>query len=188
MKTTILSFLIAVLLAVSPMAFADKGDEWHQKYLVPYPLLHASGHGDIAEVNRLIAAEADVNAADNNSNTPLHLAAFGGHAEVAKVLIAAGANVNAANNGGSTALHWTAQYGHAEVAKVLILAGANVNAANNNGITVLSLAKYKGHTAIIKILKAEGRVSNQFYAAVCLLVAISPHFILFNQKRRSKNE
>lgn len=57
-----------------------------------------TGDDKIAEL--LITAGANVNAADENFNTPLHLAANGDsdkHLRVAEMLVNHGANVNAAN-------------------------------------------------------------------------------------------
>ena len=155
-KTAILAIFAVAMLAVSPGAMAHTGDEFHQENIVAYPLLHASEHGDVAEVNRLIAADADVNATDNNGWTALHRATgnFEIVIEIVKLLIAAGANVNAVNNNGNTALRFATWDGNAEVVKLLIAAGANVNAVNNYGVTALHLAallEFK-HAEVAKIL------------------------------------
>lgn len=104
----------------------------------------------------LIAAGADVNAADKKGVTALHFAAAKGNAEIAKVLIAAGANVNAVQDGGVTALHRAANKGNTEVVKILIAEGANVNnaaGASNKLKTALQVAEEKGHTQVANILR-----------------------------------
>lgn len=58
------------------------------------PLHYAANRGDAAEVARLLAAGADVNAKGNCGQTPLHLA---GTAAVAKLLLEHGADLNAAS-------------------------------------------------------------------------------------------
>ena len=63
-KTVILSLFAVFALAISPVSFADEGDERHQENFVPYPLIHASTHGDIAEVKRLLAADANPNGSE----------------------------------------------------------------------------------------------------------------------------
>jgi serine/threonine-protein phosphatase 6 regulatory ankyrin repeat subunit B len=57
----------------------------------------ASGTGSAALVERLIAKGVSPLVADNKANTPLHLAASGGHADVCRALLGAGADQNAYN-------------------------------------------------------------------------------------------
>ena len=59
------------------------------------PLHLASLKGQLAVVQQLILAGADVNVADMHKLRPLHKAAIGGNAEVCKALCSAGAEVNA---------------------------------------------------------------------------------------------
>jgi ankyrin repeat protein len=51
-------------------------------------------------VKTLLAAEADVNKADDDGETPLYWASHKGHLEVVKVLLAAEAEVDKANDEG----------------------------------------------------------------------------------------
>lgn len=90
-------------------------------------LIKAAGKGDMAGVERLLAAGANVNAANNNGWTALMAAARSGKAEVVGILINAGANVNATQADGATALMSATRHGHVEVVRRLILAGADVN-------------------------------------------------------------
>jgi ankyrin repeat protein len=57
----------------------------------------ASGTGHAALVDRLIAKGVSVLVADKKANTPLHLAASGGHADVCRALLRAGADQKAYN-------------------------------------------------------------------------------------------
>ena len=64
-------------------------------------------------------ANANVNAVNNNGHTPLHYAAFYGHAIVADLLLGAGANPKAVNKLGRTPAQWAEQQGHRELAERL---------------------------------------------------------------------
>lgn len=69
----------------------------------PTPLTRAVERGDIKEMERLIAAGADVNAKEGiDSWTPLHYAADAGNKEAAELLISKGADVDARGYGGLT--------------------------------------------------------------------------------------
>lgn len=61
-------------------------------------LLHlAASTGRVAAIESLIKAGANINATDNDLNTPLHLAVLHSHLDVVESLIKAGADVNAVN-------------------------------------------------------------------------------------------
>jgi len=49
-------------------------------------------------IEKLLSSKADVNAKDNNGETPLQWAAMGGNKEAVKMLLKGGANVNVMNN------------------------------------------------------------------------------------------
>ena len=129
-----------------------------QKKAPPSPdLLYESvSRGDVAEVNRLIAAGADVNAIGKYGQPALMSAALNGHAEIVKLLLSAGANPNWARNDGHTALMDAAFLGDAAVVKLLLSAGANPKAKDENGWTVLYLASIMRNSDVMLILQAAG--------------------------------
>src|SRR5258708_39236877 len=73
----------------------------------------AVDRGDIAAVRRAIQAQGGrgVDQPDSSGNTPLHIAAAKGLADIAKLLIDAGADVNTHGHDGWTPLHY-AVVGH----------------------------------------------------------------------------
>ncbi|MEM2186309.1 MAG: ankyrin repeat domain-containing protein [Thermofilaceae archaeon] len=83
-------------------------------------------------VPSLLGIEQDVNARDNDGETPLHKAVFRGHLEVARFLVEKGADVNARNIDGMTPLHLAVFRGHLEVARFLVEKGADVNAERSD--------------------------------------------------------
>ena len=119
------------------------------------PLHRAVQNGTLADVAKLLAATADINAIDSNGNTPLHLAVqeaadntWNDGAEKAKLLIEAGADVEVTNKLGWQAIHIAAQSMADEgvtALQVLIEAGADINAKlvkNGKVVTPLGLAYY----------------------------------------------
>ncbi len=112
-------------LAASPAVITDflwESDIFNRVSLLrDHWLQRAAGKGDDAVVRKLLAANADVNAAaaDDDGPTALQAAAGGGHLEVVERLLAANADVNAAaaDDGGRTALQAAA--GHEAIMMVL---------------------------------------------------------------------
>jgi ankyrin repeat protein len=60
----------------------------------------AAGSGDVAEVRRLVALGADVNAQGVGGMSPLHCAAANGQVEAMRTLVALGADVHAQTGAG----------------------------------------------------------------------------------------
>lgn len=88
-------------------------------------LFRAAAAGDADTVRELVASpNIDINAIDENWNTPLMTAAREGHDEVVQALIIAKANINARNKQGKTALALAADGAHDETVRVLVQAGA----------------------------------------------------------------
>ena len=85
---------------------------------------------------------ADVNAVAFDGWTALHLAAFFGHVDAARILVEAGADIQAisANSLRNTPLHAAVAGKHADVALFLLEHGADPHAVDAGGYTPLRMA------------------------------------------------
>ncbi len=99
--------------------------------------------GAIKEVEELIIRGAEVNAKNNEDETPLSasFAQTDNDRGLVEILLKAGADVNAGSDGdGTTRLHWAALSGDILLAELFISFHANVNARNADGDTPLLYA------------------------------------------------
>lgn len=83
----------------------------------------AGARGDVSEMRRLIAKGTDVNSADYDGRTGLHLAASEGHTDAVRFLIDQGARIDPKDRWGNTPLDDAVRGGHATVEKLLRLVG-----------------------------------------------------------------
>ena len=125
-------------------------------------IFEACAAGEIERVERLLhdsaSGTAGVNAYSADGWTPLHLAAYFGHAKIAELLIAHRADVLARSRGanGNTPLHAALAGNHKFVAALLIGHGADVNAADAQGWRPLHLAAANNNMDAVKQLIAQG--------------------------------
>ncbi|HYE13703.1 MAG TPA: ankyrin repeat domain-containing protein [Pyrinomonadaceae bacterium] len=120
-------------------------------------LLSAAARGRASDVERLLAAGADVEARSAAHNyTALVLAAAGRHTSVVEILLGGGADVDAKDVGGKTSLIHAATVGDEAVVEALLNAGADVNARDSRGLTALMWAVSAGHAGVVKVLLEAG--------------------------------
>jgi ankyrin repeat protein len=128
-------------------------------------IFEACAAGEIERVERLVLESASgavgapgINDYSADGWTPLHLAAFFGHAKIVELLIAHRADVLARSRGsnGNTPLHAALAGNHKFVAGVLIGHGADVNAPDAQGWRPLHLAAANNNMDAIEALIAQG--------------------------------
>lgn len=88
-----------------------------------YELHEAVDTGVLVKVQRLID-QADVNALDAYSQTPLHIASKNGDTKIVHLLLAHKADSNKRDEVGNTPLQFAKMFGHEEIASLLKQAGA----------------------------------------------------------------
>jgi ankyrin repeat protein len=111
----------------------------------------AAATGRIEDLSRR-ATDATVNSYAYDGWTPLHLAAFFGHKEAARVLLDAGADVHAVSRNGltNTPLHAATAGKHEAVAMLLLEHGAKSDAVDAGGYTPLQIATQNQLQAVVE--------------------------------------
>ena len=124
------------------------------------PLLYAAGAGANKEqaprtehIRLLVAAGANVNAADADGNTALILVADDSDPDLLKLLLDKGTNAAQANNNGVTALHKAAASDKPEMVSMLIEAGANVMATTSDKELPIDLARKAGKDENVRLIQ-----------------------------------
>jgi hypothetical protein len=119
-------------------------------------LYEAAAHGDIDEVNQLLQAGADLNAALEGDGTPLIGAVRSGSLDLVRHLLDRGADVNIAVEGDGTALIVASDNGALPIVQLLLDRRANPNQLVPGDEGALIQASGSGHLEVAKLLVARG--------------------------------
>ena len=123
-----------------------------------YSGLHAAAsRGDVAAVQRLAAARADLNARDPQGRTPLHVATFARQREVIRALAQAGAQLDALENDRYDAVTIAAVADDEATLRLLLALGASAKQVTSRyDGTALIAAAHLGHDGVVRQLIAAG--------------------------------
>jgi ankyrin repeat protein len=127
-----------------------------QSELRSYAGLHAAAaKGDVAAIERLIAAGEKPNIQDSRSRTPLHVAAFAGRHAAARALIKLGADPNALEAQRYDIITIASVNNDVEMLKLAIAGGAKAtNITSPYDGTALIAAAHLGHAEVVRTLIA----------------------------------
>lgn len=126
--------------------------------IASYAGLHLAAHeGDVAEINRLLAAGADPDIRDRALRTPAHVAAFASHDDVVAALAAGGADMNALEDRVYDVLTIAAVADDPELVKLAIELGNDPTLITSvyDG-TALIAAAHLGHYEVVRHLVEGG--------------------------------
>jgi ankyrin repeat protein len=123
-----------------------------------YGRLHAAAHkGDTAQLEKLLAAKADLNARDSYGRTPLHVATFAKQRDAIRLLAKAGANLSLLEKDRYDAVTIAAVAGDEETLRVLLALGASARLVTSRyDGTALIAAAHLGHDGVVRQLIAAG--------------------------------
>jgi ankyrin repeat protein len=123
-----------------------------------YSLLHDVARNNNKEgAELLIAKGADINAKDNDGETPLHNAINSNSMEVVELLIVNGADLDAKDNAGYSPLHKAIiSQVSKEVIELLISNGVDINIKNQFGCIPLHYAARGGQKEVVELLITKG--------------------------------
>ncbi|HEU0049657.1 MAG TPA: ankyrin repeat domain-containing protein [Nitrososphaera sp.] len=130
------------------------------KELLDFALFRACSDGNARAVRSLIDAGANVNAREEEGETPLMYAAVEGHTEIVLLLLSRGAEINSVSINEETALGRAASMGRTAAAGILIEKGANIEKGGDSGTTPLMYASSAGHLETVKLLLKKGAKVN----------------------------
>src|SRR5262249_36722118 len=105
---------------------------------------------------KMIAAGADLNAAQGDGTTPLHWAVYKLDADLARAPLARGAKPDVINTYGSSRLAEAVKIANARLVEMLLDAGSNAEVPNREGQTALMLAARAGSVDVAKLLVRHG--------------------------------
>ena len=107
-------------------------------------LCWAADQGDLAMVQQMVTAGADVNKKNSSGYTPLNTAAKQGHNQLCEYFMNKGADLNIADKNGLTPLYFICQAGYNDLVKKMLDHGADVNSA---GCLQVALDNYNNDVA-----------------------------------------
>ena len=120
------------------------------------PLLTAAHIGQLACMQVLLDAGADMNRPDQKGRTILYWAAGGGHVKAVELLLAYGADVQGWNSSDRDPLFVATAHNHRACVRTLLAAGCPIITGRAYGHSALNCAAHMGHADILGYLLHKG--------------------------------
>ena len=104
-------------------------------------LFDAASRGDVGAIGKLLQQGMNVNVANAERETALHMAAAKGHYSAVIYLLNHGANINSRTVNNWLPIHHATRFRHAQIAHYLKQRGASPYAKTADGISAVDMAK-----------------------------------------------
>jgi ankyrin repeat protein len=164
---TVLAWLLLLAVPAAAAQVAPSAAETAR-----YTGLHAAAwQGDTAQIRKLAAGGADLNATDRHGRTPLHVATFARRRDAIRALVAAGADLGRLEHDRYDCVTIAAVADDEETLRVLLELGASAKLVTSRyDGTALIAAAHLGHDGVVRQLIAAGapldHVNNLHWTAV----------------------
>ena len=159
-RSTLQSVMLAAICIISVMPAAPAAAQASPSALemTRFQGLHAAAQkGDVAQIEKLAASKAALNAKDGNGRTPLHVATFARQRDAIRALVKAGADINLLDNDRYDGITIASVADDEETLRVLLALGANAKLVTSRyDGTALIAAAHLGHDGVVKQLIAAG--------------------------------
>ncbi|XP_046551542.1 ankyrin-3-like [Haliotis rubra] len=120
-------------------------------------ILHFACKGGHVNMVKYVLLQRSVNSRTNAGTTPMMIAVYYGHRDVATYLVSKGANVSEVDDYGNNILHWACKGGYIGLVKyVIINLSIDVNSRGQYGTTSLMKAARHGHRDVFDVLLSMG--------------------------------
>ena len=165
-----IALALAGALCMAPVASAQVGPTPAEA--AAFQGLHAAAQkGDVAQIEKLAASKADVNARSSHGRTPAHVATFARQREALRALAKAGANLNLLENDRYDGVTIASVADDEETLRVLLELGASAKLTTSRyDGTALIAAAHLGHDGVVRQLIKAGapldHVNNLHWTAV----------------------
>jgi uncharacterized protein len=150
-------YCLLLLLALAP-ATASAQVAPTPNEVARYAGLHAAAHqGDVARIEQLAAAKADVNSRDSYGRTPLHVATFARQRDAIRALAKSGARLDILENDRYDAVTIASVADDEDMLRLLLQLGASAKLVTSRyDGTALIAAAHLGHDGVVRQLIAAG--------------------------------
>ncbi|XP_048248970.1 serine/threonine-protein phosphatase 6 regulatory ankyrin repeat subunit B-like isoform X2 [Haliotis rufescens] len=145
------------------------------------PVMMAAVKGHQSVFHLLVSKHADLTVVDNNGDSLLHLACYGGNTAIVQYLVYP-SNVNTRGQDGWTPVMMAAFKGHQSVFDLLVSKHADLTLVDINGDSLLHLACYGGNTAIVQHLVCPSNINTrgQYGQTPVMIAAFKGHQSVFD--------
>jgi len=118
-------------------------------------LFEAASYGNVNLITRLLQQGVNVNIANSERETALHMAAANGHYSAVIYLLNHGANVHARTTKNWLPIHHATKFRKANIANYLMKKGASSHARTSDGLSAIDMARTLRDQQLLRILGAQ---------------------------------